>query len=134
MENAIVSGKEYLVLEGYKNDYDQCDDCDLVGHNEQSEQCKLICGKTKDKCLREGFVYKNIIIQKSLTERQRLTLSMIKLFIGNNGFSPTIKELASLMRVLPNAANDQINLLIKAGAITKKANTARSIVVSNDYK
>lgn len=63
----------------------------------------------------------------ALTQKQADTLSFIKEFINENGFSPTRKEIGANFDVQPNAAQVRVTGLINKGALTAPPGKSRSI-------
>ena len=62
-----------------------------------------------------------------MTEQQLKTISVIKNYISENGYSPSIGDIANELGVYPNAVQEQIKRLERDGYITKKAGVARSL-------
>ena len=62
-----------------------------------------------------------------MTEQQLKTLAVIKKYIAENGYSPSMGDIASELGVYPNAVAEQIKRLERDGYITKKAGVARSL-------
>lgn len=70
-----------------------------------------------------------------LTPKQLCTLKIVKEYIGANGYSPTLKELADLLGADRNSsmalstAQYYIDELIKKGYIKKNSNSSRGITI-----
>ena len=62
-----------------------------------------------------------------MTDQQLKTLAVIKKYIAENGYSPSIGDIANELGVYPNAVQEQIKRLERDGYITKKAGVARSL-------
>ena len=73
---------------------------------------------------------------------QRLVLSSIRHYIKTNGYSPSVRDIASNLGVYPNAVQEQIKRLDADGYITRTAGVVRSIrltelaesIIQNDIK
>lgn len=64
-----------------------------------------------------------------LTERQEEVLEFIVAFIKDNGYSPSIAEIASFMGVNANASFEVVSAIEKKGYIKRTPYVSRSIVV-----
>jgi len=69
-----------------------------------------------------------------LTQRQADTLLFIKTYIAENGYPPTLSEIAAHFVIAINAANDRLKYLILAGAVEKMPNQSRSIKVVKGFR
>ncbi|MAF43462.1 MAG: hypothetical protein CMI54_04735 [Parcubacteria group bacterium] len=65
-----------------------------------------------------------------LTDRQAEVLSVIDIYIDENGFSPSLLDVANGMEILPNAAQDHLKALEKKGYITRVPKISRSITIT----
>ena len=71
-----------------------------------------------------------------MTDKQFLVLDFIKRFISENGYSPTVREIAvGLSLKSPSTVQEHLKSLINAGMITCKKNKNRTIelLVENEY-
>ena len=59
---------------------------------------------------------------------QQKTLDDIKAFIAQNGFSPTVAELAKIAGIANNAACQRIDALVKKGCLSRRPGASRSLV------
>jgi len=69
-----------------------------------------------------------------ITQRQADTLTFIKTFIAENGFPPTLSEIADHFKIVINAANDRLKNLILSGAVERAPNQSRSIKVVKGFR
>jgi len=72
----------------------------------------------------------------ALTNRQLLVLDFIKRFIAENGYSPTVREIArGLSLKSPSTVQDHLKKLVINGIITINPNKSRTIelLVQNEY-
>lgn len=72
----------------------------------------------------------------ALTNRQLDVLDFIKRFIADNGYSPTVREIASGMGLKsPSSVQDHLRSLVKNGIITTGKQKSRTIelLVQNEY-
>jgi repressor LexA len=69
---------------------------------------------------------------KKITAKQLLVLDFIKEFSYDNGFSPTIKEIADFFSITNRAVQDHLLALEKKGYITKENNKGRTININKD--
>lgn len=67
--------------------------------------------------------------ENKLTERQQETYDFILTFIVENGFSPSLREIANGIYCSKPVAQKHIESLIEKGYISHQPNTARSIVI-----
>ena len=66
-----------------------------------------------------------------LTCKQQNILDYLKECIENNGYTPTIREIADYFNYKStNAVNDHLQALIKKGYINKKSGAARTIMIN----
>ena len=64
----------------------------------------------------------------SLTNRQREALAIIRDFITNHGYPPTLQELAGLMGMkAKSAAHRMVGILVEKGYLEKTPVKARAI-------
>lgn len=72
---------------------------------------------------------------KTLTVKQKIVLEAIEWFIKENGFSPTIRELAELLKSDVHAVFEKMLILEKNGYISTVNGKSRTIKVlkSVDY-
>lgn len=61
------------------------------------------------------------------TEKQAETLGHIRQFIADNGYSPTVLELASIAGVRGNAIQGRIDALRRKGLVTLSQKACRTI-------
>jgi SOS-response transcriptional repressor LexA len=66
-------------------------------------------------------------VNKKLPAHLKVTLDLIKGFIGVHGYSPTIRELAALAGITSSAVQFRVRRLEEHGSITKNDGAARSI-------
>lgn len=66
---------------------------------------------------------------RRLTDRQEAVLAFIKGFLDEHGYPPTIREICSHFHVLPRAATNHVNALVKKGYLTKTARKSRSLEI-----
>jgi SOS-response transcriptional repressor LexA len=59
---------------------------------------------------------------------QQKSLMDLQEFIFNNGFSPTVKEMAAIAGITNNAACERIDALIRKGYVTRRPGAARSLI------
>lgn len=64
-----------------------------------------------------------------ITPAQQRTFDAIVALIDENGFPPTVKELAEDLGITPASAHDQLKQLTRKGYITREPRKARSIVI-----
>ena len=67
---------------------------------------------------------------EKLTKRQSQVLKFITEFINTNGFSPSIRDIASKFRIYVRAAYDHLLALEKKGYITRDKGRTRSILLT----
>jgi repressor LexA len=68
-------------------------------------------------------------MRAQLTARQSEVLEFIKVFLRENGYSPTMREICARFRFMPRAATNHVNALVRKGYLTKKPLTSRSLEV-----
>ena len=74
---------------------------------------------------------------KVLTKRQNDTLSAIKKFMSDKGYPPTVRELATILKLSsPATIQAHLDMLEKKGYIKKQGNRNRTIelLVDNEFK
>ncbi len=69
-----------------------------------------------------------------LTIKQKMLLEAIQWFIDKNGYSPTIRELASLLKCDTRPVFDKLMKLEEKGYIKTTNGKARSIVVMKGWE
>lgn len=72
----------------------------------------------------------------AMTNRQLEVLDYIKRFIANNGYSPTVREIAAgLSLKSPSTVQEHLKSLVKNGIITTDNHKSRTIelLVQNEY-
>lgn len=62
-----------------------------------------------------------------LTGRQQEVLRVIKLYLNENGYAPSVRNVADMMGISTKGAFDHIDALVKKGWIKKDENISRSI-------
>lgn len=67
-----------------------------------------------------------------LSAKEREALAFIRRYSAENGYPPTIMELASVTNVTPTGARDRINSLTLKGYLTRARGRSRSIVAVRD--
>jgi repressor LexA len=65
---------------------------------------------------------------RGATPTQSITLAHIRQFVSQNGYSPSVAELASMAGVRPNAVADRLKALLRKGLITHRPGAMRSIL------
>lgn len=68
-------------------------------------------------------------MRPQLTNRQKEVLGFIRDFTGENGYSPTVREMCDHFGIQPQAAADHINALVKKGYLAKQPMKSRSLKV-----
>jgi repressor LexA len=66
---------------------------------------------------------------RAITERQTEILSYIEKFIGDNGYSPTFKEIGDHFHITPKGAYDHITYMIKKGFVKNQNGKPRTLTV-----
>jgi len=64
---------------------------------------------------------------KELTKRQTEILLFIEKYIKENGFSPSVREIAGYFKISAKGAYDHILALVKKGFITMQSGKPRTI-------
>jgi len=81
----------------------------------------------------QRLIFQEVIFLKSadntLTDRQQETFDFIVSFINNNGYAPSLREIACGIYCSKPVAQKHLESLILKGYITHKPHTARSIVI-----
>ena len=73
------------------------------------------------------------MLQKTLTQRQKVIFKFIRSTIEDRGFGPTIREIAEEMEFRsPNGVICHLTALEKKGLITRTNNKSRSIVLTDE--
>lgn len=72
-------------------------------------------------------------MKKKLTRKQLITLDMIDMFICDNGYSPTYKEIAEMVGTTTCSAFNIVLRLQEKGYITMANCKQRTIRVVKDY-
>ena len=68
--------------------------------------------------------------QQKLSERQKVTLTVIKNFHALKGFPPSVRDISDQMGgISPNAVQQHLNALARKGAIKREPRVARSITI-----
>lgn len=62
-----------------------------------------------------------------MTKQQLQTISIIKKYIAENGYSPSIGDIAGQLGVYPNSVQEQIKRLERDGYVAKTAGVPRSL-------
>lgn len=65
----------------------------------------------------------------TLTDRQSEVLAFIRVFHADNGFAPSVREIADHFGWFPTGAECHLRALQRKGVITRQSGVARSIVV-----
>jgi len=68
-------------------------------------------------------------MRPQLTSRQKEVLEFIKEFTGENGYSPTMREICGCFGFQPRAATNHVDALVRKGYLTKQPLKSRSIEV-----
>jgi repressor LexA len=66
---------------------------------------------------------------ETLTKRQQQVLRFVAEFIRENGFSPTVREVARAMRIAIKGAQDHLAALERKGHIERKSRKSRTLQV-----
>ncbi len=69
---------------------------------------------------------------EEITGPQRRTLRELGLFIGRQGFPPTIQELADILGISPPSARDQVNQLVRKGYLRRESGKARGLAIARE--
>ena len=67
-----------------------------------------------------------------MTTIQKDTLILIHSFITDNGYPPSIQEMATILGLACNAVQGRVEGLEEKGYITKKPRLARSITITDE--
>jgi repressor LexA len=67
-----------------------------------------------------------------ITDPQRRTLAIIRVFIDQRGFPPTLKELGATLGIAPASVDDQIKQLVRKGYLLREPGKARSLRILKD--
>ncbi|GHV83466.1 LexA repressor [Spirochaetia bacterium] len=68
---------------------------------------------------------------KSLTKRQNEVLSFIAMFISENNYSPSYREIAAHFGLTPKAVHDHVRVLREKGWVRMKDKISRTIEIVN---
>ncbi len=72
-------------------------------------------------------------MKNELTERQKAILVFVSQFIGNNGYAPTVREIASHFGFnSPSGAKKHLDTLYKKGYLNMSSNVSRSISIKEE--
>ena len=66
---------------------------------------------------------------EEITDPQRRTLRELSRFIHEQGFPPTIQELADILGISGPSARDQVNQLVRKGYVKREPRKARGLAV-----
>lgn len=66
---------------------------------------------------------------ESITDSQRRTLTVIQEFMAQQGFPPTMQELADELGMTTSGAYDQVNQLIRKGYLKRQSRRARGLTL-----
>lgn len=66
---------------------------------------------------------------EQVTDAQRRTLTAIRDYIHQHGFSPTLKELSEVLGLAMTPVNESVSQLVRKGYVTRKPHTPRSLAV-----
>ena len=66
---------------------------------------------------------------EEITDPQRRTLGELRRFIGQQGFPPTIQELADILGISAPSARDQVTQLERKGYVKREPRKARGLTV-----
>ena len=69
---------------------------------------------------------------EEITDPQRRTLGELRRFIGQQGFPPTIQELADILGISAPSARDQVTQLERKGYVKREPRKARGLTVVGD--
>jgi len=69
---------------------------------------------------------------KELTDIQTKTLETVKQFISDNGYSPTIRELADIFGIKEKACYDRLFYIRKKGRLDWQDGKARTLRIIKD--
>ena len=64
---------------------------------------------------------------EQLTRRQKQTVEIVRAFIAEHGFSPSLREVATRLKVNVNAAIGHLTAAERKGAISRTPGLARSL-------
>jgi len=67
---------------------------------------------------------------EAITDPQAETLRMISELIAQQGFPPTMKELADRLGISGASVHDQINQLVRKGYLRREPRKARGIAIT----
>ena len=67
---------------------------------------------------------------QEVTQRQQEVIVAIDLFVKEKGFSPSIKELASILNISPASVHERIVHLVNKGYLSRSPGKASSLVVN----
>ncbi|MEY8748598.1 hypothetical protein AB9M62_57095 [Bacillales bacterium AN1005] len=71
------------------------------------------------------------IADEPLTRRQQEIYDFIRLFIGDNGYSPTIREIADgIMLASSSTVHSHLNSLIRKGYLTHSSGGVRTLALT----
>ncbi|WP_145047884.1 hypothetical protein [Paenibacillus xylanexedens] len=75
------------------------------------------------------------IADEPLTRRQQEIYDFIRLFIGDNGYSPTIREIADgIMLASSSTVHSHVNSLIRKGYLTHSSGGVRTLALTKKGK
>ncbi len=66
---------------------------------------------------------------EDVTDRQVEVIRAIDRFVGQNGFPPSMKELAAILSIAPASVHERVVHLVNKGYLAKAPGKARSLVV-----
>lgn len=66
-------------------------------------------------------------MMKTLTIKQKMVYEAIEMFIKENGYSPTLREIAKMINIDVHSAFDRVLILERKGYISTKNGKQRTI-------
>ena len=66
---------------------------------------------------------------EEITDPQRRTLGELRRFTGQQGFPPTIQELADILGISTPSVRDQVSQLVRKGYVKREARKARGLTI-----